>query len=237
MWTHPAPFLVMGMAVAAVWGLCAAAPHADVFRVSQISLPSNVSLKVPESVIGTNLWRVNLRTLSDELSRQQPALKAIRITRRMPNTILVEAVPRIPLAQVRIDRWYPVDAEGFVLPEGSAEGVHGLIRIMGADHAGVSLRPGKPDTHDQLGVALRVVEALRRAPASISQHVSALNVADPQQIRLLLDGETEVRCGSEAELGAHLERLRATLKVLSKQQLPVRYIDVRFQEPVIGPRT
>jgi len=84
---------------------------------------------------------------------------------------------------------------------------------------------------------LRVLETLRKAPALIARRLTEINVTDPQQIRLVLDGQTEVRCGSEAELGAHLERLRAALNVISKEHLSVQYIDVRFPEPVVGPRT
>jgi len=72
-------------------------------------------------------------------------------------------------------------------------------------------------------------------PASFIESFVKLRL--PQQLRFLLDGETEVRCGAETDLGVQLERLRATLKAISKQSMAVRYIDVRFKEPVIAPRT
>ena len=49
--------------------------------------------------------------------------------------------------------------------------------------------------------------------------------------------EVEVRCGAEADLATHLDRLQAVLKVIRRRSLAVRYIDLRFQEPVIGPRS
>jgi len=81
------------------------------------------------------------------------------------------------------------------------------------------------------------VKTAARTAGPLSQRLTAVDVTDLQQLRLTLDGETEVRCGAEAELGVQLERLRATLKIIAKQPMTVRYIDVRFKEPVIRPKT
>jgi hypothetical protein len=48
--------------------------------------------------------------------------------------------------------------------------------------------------------------------------------------------DTEVRCGSEAELSMQFERLRSALNVIRRRQIDAQYIDVRFKEPVIAPR-
>jgi hypothetical protein len=53
----------------------------------------------------------------------------------------------------------------------------------------------------------------------------------------VLDGTTEVRCGSEAELSDQLDRLQDALKTIARNQMTVRYIDVRFREPVVSPAT
>ena len=76
---------------------------------------------------------------------------------------------------------------------------------------------------------------MRIRPASLARRVTEIQVGDATQIRLMLDDAIEVRCGNEAELGAALQRLQAALKVIARQQLPAAYIDVRFNEPVIGP--
>ena len=240
---HPAPFLVMGLVGAAGWGLCAAAPHADVFRVSQLSLPLNLPLHVPEPLIGTNLWQLDLRWLANELQRQQPWLKEVRVVRQLPNTIRIEPIQRVPVAQLRIDlpgpvgRWYLVDREAFILPMGSATPTDKLPRFIGCERSGVPLRVGKANTHERLALALRVLETLRRSKVLTTRRVTEVDVADVQRIRFLLDDEMEIRCGAEAELEAHLARLQAVLKAVAKGQRGVSAIDVRFPEPVITPRT
>ena len=49
--------------------------------------------------------------------------------------------------------------------------------------------------------------------------------------------DMEIRCGSEEELDEQLGRLKTALDQISRHKISVRYIDVRFQEPVVSPRT
>lgn len=232
---HPQPLILaalLGLSGVALWGY---ARHADAFRVTSVSWPPQSSFTLREPLIGANLLAVDLRSLSEELQRQQPWLKEVRVTRQLPNAIRIDPIQRRPVAQLRIDRWYPLDREGVVLPNGRADPDERLVRFTGIGLG----RTGKIHADDdaRIQLALRVLQALQRAPATMARRVSEINVVDPQAIRLVLDGGTEVRCGSEAELDTHLARLREALKAIAKQPLDARYIDVRFQEPVIGPRT
>lgn len=235
---HPQPVLLSVMMGGAIWMLWHYVQRADAFRIAEVSLPANSSLALPEPLIGENLWAVDLQALSERLERQQPSLKEVRVIRQLPNALRIDAIPRIPVAQVRLDRWYPVDREGFILAQPSGEPAGRLIRLAGLDRTPGALRVGKQNTDDRLQLGLRVLTRLQRAPALVSRRLLEINVADPQQVRFVLEGETEVRCGSEAELEAHLARLQAALRALAKRrELAVQYIDVRFQEPVVGPRT
>jgi hypothetical protein len=124
---------------------------------------------------------------------------------------------------VRLERWHPVDREGILLP-GQAAADERLVRLVGVDRA---------NREERLQLGLRILQMLRRTPW-LSRRVTELNVAEPTALRLILDGTIEVRCGSEAELDGHLKRLQATLRTVAKQPMDIQYIDLRFQEPVIG---
>ena len=86
-------------------------------------------------------------------------------------------------------------------------------------------------------LALRVLEELTQSRVVSPERISAVNVRDAQQIQFVLDARTEVRCGAELELTVQLRRLKDVLKVLHRKRLAVQYIDMRFEEPVIGPAT
>ena len=251
-WTirHPQPVFLVVAAGLALWALWGYAQHADAFRIEHVSLPPDSALRPRLPIIGENLWALDVRALADDLKQQEPWLKEVRVVRQMPNAVRIDAIPRVPVAQVRLDlpapsqnvgraqagRWYPVDREGFILPDGRAEAAGALVRLSGFDHAD-GLKAGKGNADERLTLALRLLVSLQREAPAIARRITEINVTDTRELRFTLDGKTEVRCGSEAELDAHLARLRAALKAVAKRSLDARYIDVRFQEPVIGPRT
>lgn len=234
---HPQPAAATAVMAGVLWVLWSYAQRSEAFRITQVLLPAQSSLKLPEPLLGNNLWALDIQALARTLHRQQPWLKTVRVVRELPSAIRIQAIERIPLAQVKLSQWYPVDREGFILPGAGEEPSPTLIRILGFDRDRGGLNVGALNTDDRLTTALRVVQSLRRTAGPMSRRLTAVDVTNPQQIRLTLDGDTEVRCGAETDLGVQLERLRATLKIIAKQPMAVRYIDVRFKEPVIAPRT
>jgi cell division septal protein FtsQ len=246
---RPQSLILSGVLAITGWALWDYARRMDAFRITQVVLPSEGSFTLREPILNTNLWGLDIHALAGELKRQQPWLKEVRVIRQLPNAVRVEAIPRTPVAQVRLAQaggWHPVDPEGVLLPSASGAASDDLVRLSGT---GTALRVGNANTDERLLLALRVLQKLRRSPVLVSRRLTEINVADPRQIRFIVDlparpaggaqagGGLEVRCGSEPELDAHLSRLRASLRRISRQPVPVQYIDVRFQEPVVGPRT
>lgn len=235
---HPQPMIVSSVMGISLWATASFIQQSDAFQITALTIPANLELKLPSTLVGQNIWQVNLRGLSEQLQRQRPDLKEIRVIRQLPGSLRVNAIARIPVAQLRLDRWYRVDRDGFILPQGTAVPQERLVRFSGLTYSEGSLKAGRANTDERLKLALRVLDTLRQAPTPVSHRVVEINVADSQQIRFVLDDELEIRCGTEAELAAHLARLQATLKMLAKQpSMPIRYIDVRFEEPVVGPQT
>lgn len=237
-WTtgHPQPFLAAVAAAVILWSLVGFAQRTAAFKVAAVQWPAQPPLTLKEPLVGTNVWQVNLRAVAEELKRQQPSLKAVRVTRQLPNRIRIDAVPRMPVAQLRLDRWYAVDREGFILPAGQAVPEEGLVRLAGIERSS-GVKAGQESRDDRVRLGLRVIQLLRTRAPQLGRRLTEVNVADLQGIRFVLDDAMEIRCGSEAELDAHVRRLRETLRTIAKQQLTVQYIDLRFQEPVVAPRS
>lgn len=230
---HPQVFVSFLLVAACGLSFVHYAQQAEAFRVAEVVLPTEVALQLPEPLIGKNLWRIDLQALSGQLEKQQPNLKDIRVTRQLPSTIRIQAIPRIPVAQVKLDRWYAVDREGFVLPDGGSQPDEKLVRLSGVER-GTGTRAGRVSDDERLQTGLRVLARLRQVPA-FSRRVREIGVADLQQLHFLLDDEMEIRCGSEGELEEHLRRLQAAMKALAKDhRVAARYIDVRFKPPVVG---
>jgi cell division septal protein FtsQ len=214
-----------------------AARRGDAFAISSVQLPEEPGFTIPAWVMGTNLWELDLRALSEHLKSQQPGLKDVRVTRRPPNRVQIEAVARVPVAQVQVGDWHLVDAEGFILPASDPNGVEGMIRLLGVSAGSPTLRAGTVNHSDRLRVALRAAEMARRRAAARESQITAVDATNPRDLRLTLSDGAEVRCGSIDELETHLSRLDEALQALASRPMSVRSIDVRFDEPLIEPAT
>lgn len=243
---HPQGLIAVVLLITGGAWVWHAAVQSDAFHVTTVLAPPESTLKIPQGVVGQNLWTVNVRGLAQELHQQEPALKQVRVTRLVPNTLKVEVIPRIPMAQLRLARgksageWYAVDREGYLFSEAGSTPWDGLITLRGLESSRdgkAALKPGQLNANPRLLTALRVAERLRNASALGGHRLAAIDVSDPTQVTFVIDDEMEIRCGTEEELDQHLERLRMALQAVTRQQVAVHYIDVRFPDPVIGPRT
>ena len=233
---HPQLLIVPACLVAAGWAVRRSLNRLEAFRIARVQAVASL-LTLPDTLIGTNTWQVDIRALAEQLHRQQPWLKEVRVIRDLPDGLRVEAIERLPVGQVHLTQWHSVDREGFILPQGLPRPAEGLVRLAGTDSPQDPLRAGQANANERLQLALRVVALVRRSRALAGRPITVVDVSDPRQISFMMNDTTEVRCGSEQELADQLSRLDTTLERIRRQQLDVRYIDVRFQEPVISPRT
>lgn len=239
---HPQGVMIAALPVLCAVGVWYATIRSPLFRVTQIVVPPESTLKIPDALIGQPLWSVDIHALAQKLHAQQPQLKRVRVIRRIPNALQIDVLSRIPVAQVRVAsaarRWHFLDAEGMVFGQGSAQPVEGLVRITGLDEArAAALKVGRVNTHPAVAEALRLTARVRQSPALVGRRFSALDVSDPQQLSFVLDETIEIRCGSADDLATHLARLEVVLTKLASHHIDAGYIDVRFAEPVVSPQT
>jgi len=125
---HPRPLVLAALLAAMGGGLWRTARQAEAFRIRDVHMPADISLSLKEPLVGRNLWALDLRALADDLKRQQPWLRTVRVIRELPNAVRIEPVRRVARAQMQVgppgsgaERWYAVDGEAFVLPGGTSE--------------------------------------------------------------------------------------------------------------------
>ena len=246
------------MAVVCSIGVWSVVTRSEAFAITEVQVPAHLTLHVSETLVGQNLWSVNLPALASALKAQQPTLKRLRVIRRLPHTLQIEALERTPVAQLKLSQWYLMDEEGFMLPQGRPTPWDNVVMLKGAEGFKPALHVGQHNVGERVLSALRVVARLAHSSALGHRRVVAVDVSNPQHVTVWIrptpvgssdsarggfsqdgevDEEIEIRCGSEAELATQLERLRAVLQTVEGKALTIRYIDVRFKDPVIGPRT
>ncbi len=237
LWRHPQPVFALLLVIGGGAALWRVVTTSDAFQVTDIRVPEDSGLKVSKDLVGQNLWHVDVRRLADELSAQRPAFKRIRVIRRPPHTLEIEVLERAPIAQLQLGKWYAVDLDGFILPDGRAKPFEALPILKGLHEAKGTLKAGRDNRAPRLQEALRIVALLRESEALCGRHISVIDVSDGRQVRFVLGESLEVRCGEPTELSVQLARLRPILQIVAQRQLAASYIDVRFQDPVIGAKS
>lgn len=210
--------------------------HASAFTVQRVQEPALPGWRRTIPVEGRSLLHVDIRALAAQLAQANPQMKHLRVTRQWPATLRIEGVARRPVAQLRLREFFPVDEEGFVFATGTGAPAPALPIVDGVEQRGQRLVPGTIVATSRLQLALHVLELLRAAPSLEGEVVTLLNAADPQQLIFRLQRGIEVRVGAADELPRALERLGPVLAKLEANELTPQYIDLRFGDPVIGPR-
>ncbi len=244
-WLVRRPQILVGLAlaIAVSVAVCRFAIHSDAFRIVHIRAPADCPVRVSPLLMGQNLWAVDLGALATQLHAQQTHLMQVQVIRVLPDTLQVEVRTRTAVAQVQVHgptggwQWFAVATDGFILPEPSSRPTANLVTLKGVERPQMPLNVGRENTSDRLRHALQLIEHLRRSPTLHGHQLTEVDVGDPSQLTFVIDDGIEIRCGSEEELRTHLDRLRVVLSAIAKRQVPVRYIDVRFKDPVLGPRT
>ena len=240
-WTvrHPRGLIALGLVLACGWTVWRSITVSDAFRITEVRLPAESRLRVPVSSLkGRNLWAVDLAALEADLKAQQPHHKRVRVIRFLPGTLGVKVVERVPVAQLFLGGgWHPVDTDGYILPEADSTPLKQLVCLKGVDNSKQPLKVGHVNTHERLSRALQIMEQLHRSPLLAGHRLTTVDLADPAQLTFVIDENVEIRCGDDTQLASHLRRLRIVLQQVAKHGLEVRYIDLRFPDPVIGPRT
>ena len=143
-------------------GLGYAIYASSVFKVGEGDIRSNMPLSrdLRERIKGKSLFSLDIKSISSKLLRTNPEYKEIYVYREFPSTVVVEATKRIPFAQIKDRRYYPVDKEAVIINEGKLKPLDGLIPLEIGEYRR-SLKKGSNIKSEQLEYAFSLIDALR----------------------------------------------------------------------------
>jgi cell division septal protein FtsQ len=197
-----------------------------VTRVTQLS-----------QVIGHNIFLLNTERVAQELATI-PSVLTVQVVPRLPNTVEIDIVERVPIATWRTPAGaFLVDEQGFALapaePPGPAQAPTGappptpdparqtpLLEVH--DTTGQELRLG--DQVDQR--ALLAARELVRALPGTGAQVQAVEYS-PQGLVLLTDGGWRVVIGEARDLNQKLASFAAVVDLARQHNLAIKLVDVR----------
>ncbi len=191
-----------------------------------------ISNKVLTSNASKNIFSVDLKGIASGIQASYGDVKDVVAVISLPDRIIVSLKLRRPVALVKGVKFYPVDEDGVVLPNGSSTGaISDLPVISGIGIGGANSR----FTSRNLRLALELLGEIRLNRTVSSLGISAITVYDPRNVSFYFKNGVEVRIGDE-NFRDRLDLLSRALKDSRLILDNVKYIDTRFKDIIIGPK-
>jgi cell division septal protein FtsQ len=152
----------------------------------------------------------------------------------LPDKLSVSLKYRKPVAVIRNDRMMAVDDEGFVLPSIDTTPLSGLVFIDGirVKRDGNNVKAVSPKN---LALALGLLKAIVASKTISAQGVASIDASKITSLSFYFKNGVEIKIGCE-NFDRRIGLLESTLKDPRLAIDRVKYIDVRFEEVVIGPK-
>lgn len=170
-----------------------------------------------------NLFEVDVEQLRDHLE-SVPLIESVRIQRRMPDTLVVDVVERVAVAQVHW-KWravpFLIDRHGIVLPATRTGQALPLIDGLKLDE----LRPGEQMTDDGVQYVLDLLSTADAMGLAPQIQFKRFDLRSPDYVNALLENDVTARFPRHSASNK-LIRLAATMQLAQERGRPVKTIDL-----------
>ncbi|UCF86538.1 MAG: FtsQ-type POTRA domain-containing protein [Nitrospiraceae bacterium] len=170
---------------------------------------------------GRNLFRLSLSDLETKL-KKKTWIKRVTLRKQFPDTLMISVEEAVPKALLSLkERFYLIDTEGYVLEEIEDRATPFLPVIIGID----------PE-EDRGGMieAMKFIDGLDEN-GYLSQKESIEISLKPYGLVANMDGEyVKVGFGKYSD---KLGRWKDLEREIKKQNIPVEYVDLRYENEVI----
>ena len=209
--------------------------NSNYFTIKEIWYESTLKFMESSEIIGLkgkNIFDVNLTKIEKQLQSKYPQCAQLRVLKRLPNQILVTANQRVPFAQLNVgDQLIVLDEKGVVLSlagdlSNQLPVITGVSSLRGRVGTGMFLN------NLDLQVALRMMKAFHADKVLSSLRISKVDVSNLSQISLFIGENLKVLMDQEGI--AHKLKMLSLLLSQAKLEPDVKYIDLRFKEPILG---
>jgi cell division septal protein FtsQ len=236
------PYLLSVLLVTALFGgVVAYAMHSPTFELAEVKV-LNVGTLTPQAAFdfcelkkGENLIALDLVSVQQVIKRKHPEFKEVKVRRVLPNRIEVTLKRRTPILQVAFSRYVQIDKDLVILPGSSPAPFKNLTVIEGAPLPKEGLYVGVTIRDAVTKKAIKLSEIIKESQILRKHTLSKIDIGDPKNIVVIVDEDIEIRIGGDHFM-ERLKILGQTLKTVELDRTKIRYVDLRFDDVVIGPR-
>jgi len=208
-----------------------------IFLIREIFVEESLGeVKLPEleKLKGHNLFSVDLMKVENKVRAKYPHIGDLKVLRHFPDGIAIIGFLRRPVAEAALNgHILEISADGYFLRHVErAEDPLPVVRGLKSANA----MPGERVADGNLFMAMNIIELIKNARPLSSLGFREVDITDPLKITCRFRDEA-----LNFDVFIEKERITDKLKVLSSiversdlELTQVKYIDLRFDEPVIG---
>lgn len=214
----------------------------DYFKVKNVTARGG-SAREFSYLTGRNILAIDLEYEAARMLELCPGCAKITMVRLLPDRIFVDFIKRKAVALVRLYRQFASDEDGTLFYELSASGESAMPVIYGLERKIFGPKPGKRYNVRELSHALNIIKEANKNAALKNYKISKIDVTNisnttvfipfPANPKTLAAPESlEVRLGAE-NAKDKISILARLLIAGGDDIVNIKYIDLRFKEPVI----
>lgn len=220
-----------------VWNSAANFLHtAPIFRIQEVTADPDVKFlesKILGRLRGKNIFSIDLKRLHREIRAVFPQIYDLSIERRFPDTVHINAKRRDPFAQVLVkDNYLTIDEEGVVIfIEAQPSAQLPLIRNSHLEKRKVVL--GARLATAEIKTAIEVIEAFYNNNDLSKYPITDVDVDNLSKVSFKIGPMLEIILDKDDSA----RKLEILVSLIAQKKLDfreVKYIDLRFKEPVVG---
>jgi len=221
--------------------------NASALQVRSVRVHGNVRLSsgevqaVVEGLLGTNILAADLNTYRDRLRDSSDWVADVAIRRVLPSTVDVFVAERTPIGITRIGAdLFLVDRTGILMDEfGPRYAEFDFPVIDGVAPPARGSEPAVDPRRTEL--AARFMDELAAADPDLAQQVSQVDVNDPRNVIVMLDGDTTLLHIGTDKFAERLQAYIDLAPTLRASVPEIDYVELRFApriyvQPVRGTR-
>lgn len=185
-------------------------------------------------IMERNIFKVDLRDVRDYMLNNYRELFDLRLIRAFPNSVIAYIMLRKPIAQIYRDLYYPIDKDGVIL-SGVKDYPDGELPIISGVRTDVDRQVGNLTESIRVKTALLLLKELGSSGILEEHKLVEIDMSSMRNAIFFLEDGLEVKIGGK-DYAARLENLKKVLQDPKIKPADIRYVDLRFKEPVIGPK-
>ncbi len=208
------------------------------FQISNFEIKGNSFLQknqviqlAKQGVLGQNIFQANIQLVPDRL-RDNPWIETAEVSRKMPDSLQIKIKERIPFAKIKMTdgNTFLIDRKAFLIKEIESHEYQLLPAILLND-----------DTYHEIGSSLeseeikngiKFIEKIFSVENS-DQVINFTSITMEEGGRYTLKTPSTFVRLSEENLKENLDKLRIASKIIDREGLKVKSIDLTFDDQVV----